>query len=79
MAIPTKVVVSLADKEREHGLTCVALSRATKFSNLGIKDTAGLYKHRLCTKIRKHPKMTKRLEEESRLRQLELSTLKYFN
>ena len=79
MTIPTKVVVSLTDKEREHGLTYVALSRVTKFSNLGIKDTEGLSKHRLCTKIRKHPKMTKRLEEENRLRQLEQLTLKYFN
>ena len=59
MTIPTKVVVSLTDKEREHGLTYVALSRVTKFSNLGIKDTEGLSKHRLCTKIRKHPKMKK--------------------
>jgi hypothetical protein len=78
MTIPTKVVVSLTDKEREHGLTYVALSRVTKFSNLGIKDTEGLSKHRLCTKIRKHPKMTKRLDEEKRLRQLEQMTLEYF-
>ena len=67
MTIPTKVVVSLIDKEKEHGLSYVALSRVTKFTNSGIKDTEGLSKHQLCTKIREHSKMTKRLEEESRL------------
>ena len=79
MTIPTKVVVSLTDREREHGLSCVALSRVTNFTNLGIKDTEGLSKNRLYTKIRKHPKMSKRLEEENRLQHLEQITLKYFN
>ena len=63
----------------EHGLTYVALSRVTKFSNLGIKDTEGISKNRLCRKIRKHPKMEKRLIEEERLREMEQHTLKYFN
>ena len=45
-----KVVVSLTDREKEHGLTYVALSRVTKFSNLGIKDTEGISKNRLCRK-----------------------------
>ena len=71
MTIPTKVVVSLTDKEKEHGLTYVALSRVTRFTNLGIKDTEGLSKNRLCRKIRKHPKIEKCLLEVNRLRYLE--------
>jgi hypothetical protein len=34
--IKGKLVVSLGPKEKEHGLTYVAFSRATKFSNIGI-------------------------------------------
>ena len=67
------------DGEKEQGLTYVALSRVTKFSNLGIKDTEGISKNRLCRKIRMHPKMGKRLIEEERLREMERHTLKYFN
>ena len=79
MTIPTKVVVSLTDREREHNLSYVALSRVTKFTNLGIKDMEGLSKNRLCSKTCKHPKMSKCLEEEDRLQYLEQLTLKYFN
>jgi len=79
MTISNKVVVSLTDREKEHGLTYVALSRVTKFSNLGIKDTEGISKNRLCRKIRMHPKMGKHLIEEERLRKMEQQTLKYFN
>ena len=40
ITIKHKVVVSLIDGEKEHRLTYyVALSRVTKFSTLGIKDT----------------------------------------
>ena len=79
MTILAKVVASLADREREDNLPRVALSRVTKSTNLGIKDTGGLSKNRLCAKIRMHPKMSKRLEEENRLQHLEQITLKYFN
>ena len=79
MTIDNKVVVSLTKREIEHGLTYVALSRATKFTNIGIKDTEGLSKNRLCKQIRNHKKMSKRLQEEERLRALEKETLKYFN
>ena len=79
MIIIHKVVVSLMAREKEHRLTYVALSRVTKFSNLGIKDTEGISKNRLCRKMRVHPKMEKRLIEEERLRKLEQQTLKYFN
>jgi len=75
----TKVIVSLMDKEREYGQTYVVLSRVTKFSNLGIKDTEGLSKNRLCKKIHNYPKMKKRLLEEERLKYLEEITLQYFN
>ena len=64
MTIRNKVIVYLMDKEREHGQTYVTLSRVTKFSNLGIKDTKGLSKNQLCKKICNHPKMKKRLQEE---------------
>ena len=57
----------------------MALSRVTKFSNLGIKDTEGISKNRLYRKIRKHPKMEKRLIKVERLREMEQDALKYFN
>ena len=57
----------------------MALSRVTKFSNLGVKDTEGISKNRLYRKIREHPKMEKRLIEEERLREIEQHALKYFN
>ena len=72
------MVASLTDRERKHGLSRIALSRVTKFTNLEIKDTEGLSKNRLYAKIRKHPKMSKRFGEENRLRYLEQITLKYF-
>ena len=71
MTIKNKVVVSLTDREKEHGLTYVALSRVIKFLNLGIKDTEGISKNRLCRKIRIHLKMEKYLIEEKRLRKME--------
>ena len=74
-----EVVISLMDREKEYGLTYVALSLVTKFSNLGIKDIEGISKNRLCRKIHTHTKMEKRLIEEERLRKIEQHTLKYFN
>ena len=59
--------MSLTDREREHSLSHVTLSRVIKFSNLEIKDTEALSKNRLCSKMREHPKMSKHLEEENRL------------
>ena len=79
MTIPTKVVVSLTDREREYGLLHVTLSRVIKFTNLEIKDIEDSSKNRLCAKISKHSKISKYLEEENRLRYLEQITLKYFN
>ena len=79
MTISNKVVVSLTDREKEHRLTYVALSRVTKFSNLEIKDTEGISKNRLYRKIHMHPKIEKHLIEEERLCKMEQQTLKYFN
>eukprot|EP00978_Attheya_sp_CCMP212_P015416 scaffold39815_cov35-Attheya_sp.AAC.1 len=33
-----KVALNLSDHEKEHGLTYVAFSRATRFSDIGLKD-----------------------------------------
>ena len=45
-----KIVMDLSDREREHGLTYVAFSRATKFENIGIEG--GLSLARFTTSIR---------------------------
>ena len=71
--------MSLMDREKEHGLACVALSRVIKFLNLGIKDTEGICKNRLCRKIRAHCEIEKFLIEGERFRKMEQHTLKYFN
>ena len=72
--------ISLMDREKEHVLTYyIALSRVTKFSNLGIKNIEGISKNRLCRKIHKHPKIEKHLIEEDRLREMEQYIMKYFN
>ena len=56
MTTPTKVVVSLIDREREYSLLHISLSRVTKFSNLGIRDMEDLAKNRLCSKTQKYKK-----------------------
>ena len=71
ITILTIVVVSLTDREKEHGLSHVVLSSVTKFTNLGIKYMEDLSKNRLCTKIYEHLKISKCLEEENRLCDLE--------
>ena len=65
MTIKSKIVVTLTDREKEHGLTYVALSRVTRFTDIGIYD--GITKQRLCSAIKKQSKMRKRIEEEDRL------------
>ena len=55
--MPVKVATSLAGKEGEYCWTHVALSRVTKFANLGAKDTEALSKNRFHAKILKHPEM----------------------
>ena len=71
-----KVILSLIEREREYGLLYVAVSTVTKFTNLGIEDTEGLFKNRLCFKAYKNPKIRKHPEEENRLQYLKQSILK---
>ena len=52
--------------EKEHGLTYVALSRVTKFSDIGLHD--GVTKNRLCRSIPNHKQMKPCMEEETHLR-----------
>ena len=76
MSIDNNLVVNLGDKEMDHGLTYVALSRVTKFKFIGLKN--GITKNRLCKNIARHKKMKPRIEEEKRLKMLCENTLKYF-
>ena len=71
MMIIYKFIVSLIAREKEYGLTYIALSRITKFWNLGIKDIEGILKNRLYRKIHIHSKMEKQLIKEKRLYKLE--------
>lgn len=73
--LKNKVVVSLTSSEREHGLTYIALSRVTKFSDIGILD--GVDENRLLTKVRNHSKMAARIQAEERFCQLEVCTLEF--
>ena len=59
-----KIVVDLGQKEAEHGLAYVALSRATKLSNIGI---LGLAATRLTTQISGSAKVIERKGEDLRL------------
>ena len=68
MTIKSKIVVTLTDREKEHGLKYVALSRVTKFSDIGIYDR--IAKQRLCSAIKNQSKMRKRMEEEARFSRL---------
>ena len=47
----SKYSVKLGDKEMDHGLTHVAISRAKKFSDIGFVD--GITEDRLCSKVKK--------------------------
>ena len=64
--------MNLGSKEKEHGLSYVAFSRATKLSNIGITGrTAG---NHLTTKIATMKKVKNRLEEDNSLDTLEIAT-----
>ena len=67
------------DREKEHGLTYVALSWGIKFLNLEIKDTEEISKNKLCRKIHLNPKIENRLIEEERLCKIEEYLRKYFS
>ena len=68
-----KVVIDLDKKEPDHGVTYVALSRATKFENIGIMG--GITEERFIKCVRDHKKMKPRLAEEKRLALLEEATI----
>ena len=72
--ITNKMVVNLSSKEKEHGLTYTAFSRATKLSDIGL--VMGICKDRLCRKVRTHKKMAPRIREEKRLNRLCKQTMR---
>ena len=76
MTIPHKIVANLTKYEKEHGITYVVFSRATIFSDIGIKD--GITLNRLCTIIKKQNKMDERKEEEKRLKALAKKSIERF-
>ena len=63
--ITNKVVVSLGDTEKEHGLTYTAFSRVTKSCDIGIDG--GFPRNRLLEKISQQKLMKSRIEEEKYL------------
>mgnify|MGYP005698177475 CR=1 FL=1 len=67
--ILTKIVMNLGANEKEHGLSYVAFSRATKLSNIGI--TGGMAGNCLTTTVKK---MKNRLEEDNSLNILQIAT-----
>jgi hypothetical protein len=69
----TPIVLNLGEKERDHGLTYVAFSRASRLSLIGIRG--GFSKERFTSKIKNHAKMKPRIKEETRLRALASETL----
>ena len=66
--IRSKIILKLGSKEREHGLSYVGFSRATKLSDIGI--TGGLAGNCLTTSISIQKKIQRRLEEDIRLENL---------
>ena len=54
MTIKGKVVIDLGPREMWHGASHVALSRVTKFTNIGLKK--GMTMNRLCQSIKKKSK-----------------------
>ena len=63
--IRTKIVLTLGNKEMAHGLTYVAISRATRVSNIGIRG--GLTFARISSKLADMKKMRVRKIEDQRL------------
>ena len=65
MTIKGKVVIDLGSHEMWHSVWHVALSRMTKFTNIGLKKE--IARNRLCRSIKKHNKTKGRLAGEKRL------------
>ena len=68
-----KVVIKLGKSEREHGLSYVAFSRATRLSNIGI--IGGMDGPRLTSAISKLKKLKNRVKEDERLDSLYAKTI----
>jgi ATP-dependent DNA helicase PIF1 len=76
MTITGLVALSLGDAEKEHGLTFVALSRATDMCNVFLG--AGCSLERLSTKISSGYKLKQRLKEDIRLQLLYENTMTFY-
>ena len=73
-----KIVISLTDKEKEHGLTYTAFSRVTRSSDIGI--SGGFYRKRLTDEVANQKLMKDRLLEERKLKNYTIKeTLRYLN
>jgi hypothetical protein len=72
-----KVIANLSDREKEHGLTYVVFSRVKKLRNLGI--IGGLSLERFTTRIQQQKKMRPRREEERRMQELAVETVRILN
>ena len=77
MTITGLIALSLGEKEKEHGLTFVALSRATDINNVFLG--AGCSLERLTKTISKGVKLKQRLVEDRRLNELYELTLEFYN
>ena len=60
-----KIVLNLGKKEMDHGLTYVAISRATKIGCIGIDG--GVTRERITTQLSSMKKVQVRKEEDKRL------------
>jgi hypothetical protein len=68
-----KVAIHLGTKEKEHGLTYVAMSRVRRLSDIGILSVFTL--QRFTEGIKNHKKMKGRISEERRLAKLAEDTM----
>jgi hypothetical protein len=75
LTIKGLVAVSLGESEKEHGLTFVALSRATDIKNVYLGNGASFQRFQ---KIGDMPKLIRRVVEDGRLLQNEVETKEHF-
>ena len=62
------MVIDLEDCENAHGLSHAALSRATRFTDIGL--ITGITKHRLCKLVGNQRLVPGRIAEDNRLNEL---------
>ena len=67
--------MTLGDKEKEHGLTYVAVSCVRRLRDIGLYD--GISFNRLCWAIKKNAKSEPCISEEGRLHRLCKETIKF--